>query len=364
MLTFFSDLHHGPTGAFLGPHLLRSVDAAGDAVGELLKACGRRGFTCPQPTATWRFSCAFSLPAPAAGSAPPSFPSSSARAIRSSGSHAQMTQPRPSRPLARRVQSGTLDDLTGLHAGAEASDGVIHLAFKHDIAFSGDFQGAVDADRRAIDALGDALAGSNRPFTIASGLLGLAPGQGVTEPGWEQPRPRRNVAGWRCRDPVGQCTADALPRLPRRPFVRLPPTVHGEGDNGFLATLVTIARAKGLSAYIGDGSNRWPAVPRLDAAPLFRLAWRTLRQVDAARGRRRGRADPRDRRADRAPSRRAAVASISPEDAGPHFTWLAGFLALDSPASSVGTRKLLGRQPTHPGLLDDLDQGHYFHPSE
>ncbi len=161
-----------------------------------------------------------------------------------------------------------------------------------------------------------------------------------------------------------QLTLALASRGVRSLVVRLPPTVHGEGDNGFLATLVSIARAKGLSAYIGDGSNRWPAVPRLDAAPSSGWPGERSAGVDAARGRGRGRADPRGRRADRAPSRRAAVASISPEDAGPHFTWLAGFLALDSPASSVGTRKLLGWQPTHPGLLDDLNQGHYFHPSE
>ncbi len=268
--------------------------------------------------------------------------------------------------LGAEVQRGTLDDLDTLHAGAKASDGVVHLAFKHDIAFSGDFQGAVDADRRAIDALGDALAGSNRPFTIASGLLGLAPGQVATERDGSSPGPAATLPAGGAETRLGNAhlTLSLASRGVRSSVVRLPPTVHGEGDNGFLATLVTIARAKGLSAYIGDGSNRWPAVPRLDAAPLFRLGLEnappgsTLHAV-ADEG---------------VPIREVAelighhldvpVASLSPEDAGPHFTWLAGFLALDSPASSAGTRELLGWQPTHPGLLEDLDQGHYFHPSQ
>lgn len=268
--------------------------------------------------------------------------------------------------LGAEVQRGTLDDLDTLHAGAEASDGVVHLAFKHDIAFSGDFQGAVDADRRAIDALGDALAGSNRPFTIASGLLGLAPGQVATERDGSSPGPAATspAGGAETRLGNAQLTLSLASRGVRSSVVRLPPTVHGEGDNGFLATLVTIARAKGVSAYIGDGSNRWPAVPRLDAAPLFRLGLEnappgsTLHAVADEGVPIREVAELVGRHLD------VPVASLSPEDAGPHFTWMAGSLALDSPASSAGTRELLGWQPTHPGLLQDLDQGHYFQPSE
>ena len=152
---------------------------------------------------------------------------------------------------------------------------MIHLAFKHDIAFSGDFQGAADADRRAVEAFGEALAGSDRPLVIASGTLGLAPGRVA-----HRTRRARARGGGAAR-PSGPQTRwgralVALARFDRgvrSSVVRLPPTVHGDGDKGFVATLVEIARDKAVSGYIGDGSNRWPAVHRLDAAHLFRLAW-------------------------------------------------------------------------------------------
>jgi nucleoside-diphosphate-sugar epimerase len=150
-------------------------------------------------------------------------------------------------------------------------------------------------------------------------------------------------------------------RSVRSSVVRLPPTVHGEGDNGFMAALVGIARDKGVSGYIGAGSNRWAAVHRLDAAHLFRLALERapagsalhaiadqgvpIRDIAEVIGRHLG----------------LPVVSISPGDAGGHFAWLASFLAADSPASSTLTRELLGWHPTQPGLIDDLDKGHYFH---
>ena len=127
------------------------------------------------------FSCAFSLPVRPAGSAPPSFPSLSALAIRSSGWPARTPRPPRFRRPGQQVERGTIDDLDVLRARGRASDGVIHLAFKHDIAFSGDFEGAADADRRAVETFGDALAGSDRPFVIASGTLGVGPGRVATE---------------------------------------------------------------------------------------------------------------------------------------------------------------------------------------
>jgi nucleoside-diphosphate-sugar epimerase len=142
--------------------------------------------------------------------------------------------------------------------------------------------------------------------------------------------------------------------------MRLPPTNHGDGDHGFVATLVAIARDKGVSGYIGDGSNRWPAVHRLDSARLFRLALEeapagsTLHAVADQGVPIRDVAEVIGQHLD------LPVVSISPEDAGEHFTWLARFLAADSPASSALTRELLGWQPVNPGLIDDLDQGHYF----
>ncbi|HEX3567819.1 MAG TPA: SDR family oxidoreductase [Acidimicrobiales bacterium] len=261
------------------------------------------------------------------------------------------------------VHRGTLDDLDGLRTAAAASDGVIHLAFKHDIAFSGDFQGAADADRRAVETFGDALAGSDRPFVIASGLLGFTGGEVATEcDGHELDLEAAGMgAGPQTRLATAELTLSLASRGVRSSVLRLPPTCHGDGDNGFMATLVAIAKDKGVSGSIGDGSNRWPAVHRLDTAPLFRMAVEeapagsTLHAV----------ADQGVPIVDVAEvigrHLEVPVVSVSPEDAGEHFTWLAHFLAADCPASSELTRELLGWEPTRPGLIDDLDEGHYFH---
>jgi nucleoside-diphosphate-sugar epimerase len=262
-----------------------------------------------------------------------------------------------------KVERGTLDDVDTLRSAAAASDGVIHLAFKHDIAFTGDFQAAADADRRAVETFGDALAGSDRPLVIASGVLGLAPGRVATEEDGQERDPAVSSglgAGPQTRLGTAQLTISLASRGVRSSAVRLPPTCHGDGDNGFMATIVGIARAKGVSGYIGDGSNHWPATHRLDAAHVFRLAFEnapagsTLHAV-AEEG---------------VPIRQVAevigqkldlpVVEISTEDAGEHFGFLAHFLAADSPASSRLTRELLGWEPTHPGLIADLGQDHYF----
>jgi nucleoside-diphosphate-sugar epimerase len=262
-----------------------------------------------------------------------------------------------------QVHRGTLDDLDGLRSAAAAADGVIHLAFKHDLAFTGDFQGAADADTRAIETFGEALADSGRPFVIASGTLGLAPGRVATEQDGLARDPAHAAFGIgpQIRLANAHKTLALASRGVRSSVLRLPPTVHGDGDNGFLATIVGIARDKGVSGYIGDGSNRWPAVHRLDAAHLFRLALEeapagsTLHAIADQGVPIRDIAEVIGRHLD------LPVVAVSPEDAGEHFTWLAHFLAADSPASSKLTRELLGWQPTHPGLLEDLDKGHYFH---
>jgi nucleoside-diphosphate-sugar epimerase len=257
---------------------------------------------------------------------------------------------------------GTLDDLDSLRRAAAASDGVIHLAFKHDIAFSGDFQGAAEADRRAVETLGEALAGSDRPFVIASGTLGLAPGRVATEQDGHGLDPAVAAGGGpHTRMGTAEITLGLASRGVRSSVVRLPPTCHGDGDNGFLATLVGIARDKGVSGYLGDGSNRWPAAHRLDAAHLFGLALEkapaasTLHAVADEGVPIRAVADIIGRHLD------LPVVAVSPEDADEHFSWLARFLGADSPASGALTRELLGWQPTQPGLVDDLDEGHYFH---
>ncbi|MEU1596779.1 SDR family oxidoreductase [Streptomyces sp. NPDC005708] len=260
------------------------------------------------------------------------------------------------------VRRGTLDDLEVLRGAAAASDGVIHLAFKHDIAFSEDFQGAADADRRAVETFGDALAGSGRPFVLASGTLGLAPGRVATE---EDTGPDLSIehlsSGPRTRMGTAQLALSLASRDVRSSVVRLPPTVHGDGDQGFMAALVGVARAKGVAGYVGDGTDRWPAVHRLDAARLFRLALEnapagSVLHATADEGVQiRAVAEVIGRHLD------LPVASVPQESAAEHFGWLAGFIALDSPASSTLTRELLEWQPTGPGLIDDLEKGHYFH---
>ena len=264
------------------------------------------------------------------------------------------------------VQRGTIDDVATLRAAAAGSDGVVHLAFKHDVAFSGGFQQAADADRLAVETFGEELAGSDRPLVIASGTLGIALGRVATERdghGPESPMAHAG-AGPRARWATAEMTLALASRGVRSSVLRLPPTVHGEGEHGFVASLIGTAREKGVSGYIGDGSNRWPAVHCLDAARLFRLALENapagstlhgvadegiaVREIAEVIGR----------------HLEVPVVSISPEDAGGHFTWLAGFLGLDSPASSALTRELLEWEPAHPALIDDLEKNYFHNTSE
>ena len=252
---------------------------------------------------------------------------------------------------------GTVDDLDLLRDAAAASDGVIHLAFKHDIAFTGDFQGAAEADRRAVDTFGDALAGTDRPFVLASGLAGLTPGRAVTE----RDTPALDGSPLSTRAATAQAVLALASRGVRASVVRLSPTCHGEGDNGFMATLVAVARSKGVSGYIGDGVNRWPAVHRLDAARLFRLAVEKAPAGSVLHGVAEEGVAIRDIAEVIGRHLDVPVASVAPEAAAEHFAWLSSFLGLDVPASSALTRELLGWEPTHPGLLPDLEKGHYFH---
>jgi nucleoside-diphosphate-sugar epimerase len=258
------------------------------------------------------------------------------------------------------VHRGDLDDPEGLAKAAADSDGVIHLAFQHEVAFGGNFAAAGAADRRAVEAMGAALADSDRPFVLASGLLGLADGRAATEDDGlvASPEVRAN--------PAGRRAATALLTLSlrgvgvRSSVLRFAPTVHGDGDNGFIATLVGIARQRGVAGYVGDGTNRWPAVHRSDAARLARLA------VESAPGGSVLHAVAEEG----VPFREIAEAmgrhldlptkSVAPQDAPEHFGFLARFVALDSPVTATITRKLLGWEPTGPSLLQDLEQDHYY----
>lgn len=256
------------------------------------------------------------------------------------------------------VLPGTIDDLDVLRDAAAASDGVIHLAFKHDIAFSGGFQDAGEADRRAVDTFGDALAGTDRPFVLASGVAGLAPGHVATE----RDMPTIDGSPVSIRATTAQAALALASRGVRSSVVRLSPTCHGEGDNGFMATLVAIARDKGVSGYIGDGANRWPAVHRLDAARLFRLAAEKAPAGSVLHGVAEEGVPIRDVAEVIGRHLDVPVTSVAPEAAAGHFSWLGAFLAFDVPASNTLTRELLDWEPAHPGLLEDLDKGHYFHP--
>ncbi|MER6982062.1 SDR family oxidoreductase [Streptomyces carpinensis] len=255
------------------------------------------------------------------------------------------------------VVRGTVDDLDVLGRSAAASDGVVHLAFKHDIAFTGDFQGAAEADRRAVDTFGDALAGTGRPFVLASGIAGLKPGQVATE----RDMPTIDGSPMSIRSATAMAVLALASRGVRSSVVRLSPTCHGEGDHGFMATLVAIARAKGVSGYIGDGANRWPAVHRVDAARLFRLAVEKAPAGSVLHGVAEEGVAIRDVAEVIGRHLDVPVTSVTPEAALEHFTWLGGFLGLDAPASNALTRELLDWQPAQPGLLEDLDKGHYFH---
>ncbi|HEX3539860.1 MAG TPA: SDR family oxidoreductase [Acidimicrobiales bacterium] len=258
------------------------------------------------------------------------------------------------------VQRGTLDDLDVLAKAAADSDGVIHLAFKHDIAFTGDYEGAAHADRRAVETFGDALAGSDRPFLIASGTLGLAAGRVATEDDGRTPESTGVPSGPEMRLATAQATLALAARGVRSSVVRLPPTCHGDGDHGFVAALVNIARRKGVSGYIGAGTNRWPATHRLDVAHLFCVALEKAPAGSALHGVAEDGVALGDIAEVIGRHLGIPVVSIPPDEAADHFGFLASIVAADSPASSAITRDLLGWQPTHAGLIADLEEGHYF----
>jgi len=250
------------------------------------------------------------------------------------------------------VHRGALEDLDSLKRGAAASDGVIHTAFIHDfsnIAASG------ETDRAAVEALGAALAGSGRPLVVTSGTAHLAPGRLATEE--DAPGPGAAV---KHRIASEETTLAMASHGVRAVLVRLPPSVHGDGDHAFVPALIGIAREKGVSAYIGDGRNRWPAVHRLDAAHLFRLALEkgsagaTFHGVADEGVPTRDIADAIGRRL------KVPVVSKSREEAAGHFAWLARFFALDVPASGTRTQERLGWRPRQPGLIADLERGRYF----
>src|SRR5215472_16266800 len=248
------------------------------------------------------------------------------------------------------VLRGDLHNLDALHAGAAGCDGVIHLAFIHDFA---DFEASVNADRRAIDTMGAALEGSGKPLVIASGTPAV-PGRVATESDALPSSTGGPLAG---RFATAQATVDMAARGVRSAVVGLPRTVHGDGDrHGFIARMVALAREKGVSGYVGDGSNRWPAVHVLDAAQLFRLA---VEQAPAgSRLHAVGDEGVPTRDIAEVIGRHLNVPTASASAAD--FGFLGPILSVDMPASSLQTRELLGWRPVQPGLIDDMEKGHYF----
>ncbi|MEV7182144.1 SDR family oxidoreductase [Kitasatospora sp. NPDC093679] len=245
------------------------------------------------------------------------------------------------------VIRGDLDDLDALTAGAASCDGVVHLAFIHDFSR---FEASVQADARAIETLAAALEGSGKPLVVTAGTPAV-PGRVAAE--HDTSAPGSPAAG---RDANARAALDAAARGVRPSVVRLPRTVHGDGDHGFVAHLVATARGTGVSGYVGDGAGRWPAVHVRDAARLYRLA---LEQAPAG--------SVLHAVADEGVPVRAIAevigrhlglptASVPAED----FGFLGRILAVDQPASSTLTRELLGWHPSEPGLVEDLEKGHYF----
>lgn len=250
------------------------------------------------------------------------------------------------------VHHGNLDDLDSLRSGAAASEGVIHTAYNH--AFT-DFAGAAETDRQAIEALGSALVGTGHPFVITSGTAGSLPGRLRTEEDAGDPT---SPGAFRVRSE--HLALELASQNVRVSVMRLPPSVHGEGDYGFVPRLISIAREKGVSAYVGDGSNRWPSVHRLDAVRLYRLALETA----PAGTRLHAVADEGVPTLDIATviGRRlnVPVVGIPVAEATQHFGWLGHFFSMDVPASSKLTQQKFGWQPIEANLLADLDHDYYF----
>jgi nucleoside-diphosphate-sugar epimerase len=250
------------------------------------------------------------------------------------------------------VLRGDVQDLDVLRAGAEQADGVVHLAFRHDIAWTGHFEDAAASDRRAIDVFGQVLAGSDRPLAVAAGVAGLRPGGIATE----RDLPSDEVSP---RAASERAVLALVDRGVRSMSIRFAPTVHGAGDHGFIARIIDADRSHGVAGYLEEGNNRWAAVHRSDAARLVRLG------IEQAPGgsvlHAIGEEGVPMRDIAHAISRRFKLTAspISPHEARERFGFLSQFVGLDMAASSEITRELLRWEPTGPTLTGDIAAGAY-----
>ena len=257
--------------------------------------------------------------------------------------------------LGIEAHRGDISALDSLRSGAAAADGVIYAANQH-ISETTDSAARAQVERNAVEAIGRELDGTGKPFVVTSGVIGRTPGRLLTEDDYADASPLTAL-----RLPVEASVLALADRGVRSSSVALAPTVHGVGDaRGFVSMLIAIAIDRGVSAYVGDGANRWPSVHRLDAARLFRLAIETAPAGTRLHAVAEEGVPFRDLAQAIGSHLSLPVASIDPEHAPNHFSFLAPLVALDSPVSNALTRKRFGWEPTQPTLIADIADGHYF----
>jgi nucleoside-diphosphate-sugar epimerase len=249
------------------------------------------------------------------------------------------------------VLRGDIDDLDVIRAGADAAEAVLHLAYKHDWS---DTAAAAATERAAVQAIGDVLEGTGKPFLFASGVAGLASAGPADE---EQPNPSRGPES--ARGGAENLAFDFVERGVHSVALRFSPTVHGRRDHGFMARIVDVAREKGVAGYPGEGTNRWAAVHRSDAARMVALG--LAKAPAGAKLHAVGEEGVASRDIAEAIGEflRVPVTSIAPDDVQAHFGWIGAFLGMEMSASSTATQELLGWTPTGPTLLEDIAAGAY-----
>lgn len=261
--------------------------------------------------------------------------------------------------LGAQARRGDLADLDGLREAAATADGVIHLAFRHDLMMTGDLPGAAAADLAALEALADGLAGSNKPLVGTSGTAMLVLG-GITD----RPGTENDVLGNGYRIDAENYVIGLADRGIRSSAVRLAPTVHSSLDHyGFIPGMIAAARRHGYAAYVNEGTNRWPAIHTLDAAHLYRLALENAPAGTRLHGAAEDGIQYKEIATTIADNLNIPLRSITPQEVNDYFGPLAAFAQINNPVTAKTTRELLNWTPAHPTLIEDLNKGHYFPPA-